>query len=102
MPFAGHQLTLIMGALVNQERTAMEIIEAVKKDTHGHAKIKVSSIYTQLDRLERQGLVRGKYGTEKPKSRSGRPRRYYKLLAKGHAALNQIDIVRGIPAYQGG
>lgn len=95
MSFAGHQLMLILAALINEDRTALEIVEAV---ADGGTRISTSSIYTQLDRLERQGLVRGAYRREKLRERKGRPRRYYKLLAKGHAAVNQVDLVRGIVA----
>ena len=100
MAFAGQNLMLILGALVNQDHTANGIIEAVRAATGGKARLGTGGIYTQLERLERQGLVKGYYGTEKPPERKGRPRRYYRIKAKGHAALNQLDLVRA--ATQGG
>lgn len=96
MPFSGHRLMLILGSLINKDRSALEIIDAVAKATKNRTKISVGSIYTQLERLERQGLVRGKYATEKPAERGSRPRRYYKITAKGCSALREIDSVRGI------
>lgn len=99
MSFSGHQLMLILAALINEECTALEIVKAVAE---GGTRISTSSIYTQLDRLERQGFIRGSYRGKKLRERKGRPRRYYKLLAKGHAAVNQVDLVRGIVAVRNG
>ena len=96
MPFAGHQLMLILGSLISQDRSAMGIIEEVAKATGGRARIPVGSIYTQLERLERPGLIRGRYGSEKPPARGSRPRRYYRLTANGKAALDAVDLVRGM------
>lgn len=96
MPFSGHRLMLILGALINKDRSALEIIDAVAKATKNRTKISVGSIYTQLERLERQGLVRGRYGTEQPVERGGRPRRYYKITAKGCSVLRDVDNVRGL------
>ena len=102
MSFSGHQLMLILAALISEDRTALGIVEAVAQATEGGTRISTSSIYTQLERLERQGLIRGNYRREKLRERKGRPRRYYKILAQGHAAVNQVDLVRGIVAVRNG
>lgn len=96
MPFSGQRLMLILATLVNEDRAALEIIEAVSKVTKSRTTISVGSIYTQLDRLEKQGLVRGYYGSDKPAKRGSRPRRYYRITAKGASALNEIDMARGL------
>lgn len=96
MPFSGHRLMLILGSLINKDLSALEIIAAVAKATKNRTKISVGSIYTQLERLENQGLVRGKYGIEKPAERGNRPRRFYKITAKGFSVLREVDDVRGI------
>ncbi len=94
--FAGQKLMAILSALVNQERTALEIVEAVDGSTKGRVRITTGSIYTQLERLEREKLVRGNYRQERLGDRRGRPRRYYKLLAKGQSVLNDLDSIRGL------
>lgn len=93
MPISGQKPMLILAAIFNQDRTATEIIEAVWRDAK--VKIPVGGIYTQLERLEKSGLAKGNYGSEKPASRSGRRRRYYVITGAGQRALTQIDAVRG-------
>ena len=96
MPVSGQKAMLILAAVFNQDRTAMEIIDAVWRD--GKVRIPVGGIYTQLERLEKGGLVKGYYGKDKPKSRRGRRRRYYAIKAAGQRELAQIDAVRGLGA----
>ena len=93
MPISGQKPMLILAAIFNQDRTAMEIVEAVSRDAK--VKLPVGGIYTQLERLEENGLVKGYYGSETPESRGGRRRRYYAIKAAGQRALTQIDAVRG-------
>lgn len=93
MPVSGQKAMLILAAIFNQDRTATEIIEGVWRDAK--VKIALGGIYTQLERLEKGGLVKGRYGNEKPKSRRARRRRYYRITADGRRALTQIDLVRG-------
>jgi PadR family transcriptional regulator, regulatory protein PadR len=101
MSFSGHQLMLILQVLANGDRTALEVIGAVAKATKGRVKISEGSIYTQLARLEKQGLVKGYYGKQTPAERGGRPRRYYQLMAAGIRAVNDLDAVRGLELANG-
>ena len=94
MPISGQKPMLILAAIFNQDRTATEIIEAVWRDAK--VKIPVGGIYTQLERLERSGLVKGYYSDERPESRGGRRRRHYAITGAGQRALTQIDAVRGL------
>lgn len=94
MPVSGQKAMLILAAVFNQDRTAMEIIDAAWRD--GKVKIPLGGIYTQLERLEKAGLLRGYYGKDKPKSRRGRRRRYYEITGAGQRSLTQIDAVRGL------
>jgi DNA-binding PadR family transcriptional regulator len=50
-----------------------------RRPTAGH-------LYTTLDRLEEKGLVASKFGDPTPQ-RGGRAKRYFKVTAKGVAAL---------------
>lgn len=51
------------------------------------ADVSSGAIYTTLDRLERRGLLTSTYG-DPSEVRGGRPRRYYRLTAKGRAAID--------------
>lgn len=93
MPISGQKPMLILAAIFNQDRTALEIIESVWRDAK--VKLPLGGIYTQLERLEKNGLAKAYYGSEKPASRGGRRRRYYAITAAGQRALTQIDAVRG-------
>jgi len=46
------------------------------------------ALYTTLDRLEEKGLVRSRMGDPTPE-RGGRPKRYFKVSAKGMKALTE-------------
>lgn len=84
----------ILNALFNQDRTALEVIEAVTKATKGSIKIRLGSIYTQLDRLEKEGLVRGYYKDNPPPERRGHRKRYYEITGAGQRALTEQDGIR--------
>ncbi len=90
-PMVGQKPILILASLFNQERTALDIIKAVKKDAG--VKISQGGIYTQLARLESAGLVKGFYGTDEPESRGGRRRRYYRLTGAGERTVTGVDRV---------
>lgn len=93
-PYSGQQMTQILFAVVNKDRPAMEIIEAVKQATEGTVRLGITNIYTQLDRLERHGLVKAYYGKERRPERGGRPRRYYKITATGLREMDRLDAIR--------
>ena len=96
MLFSGLQPMAILAALVNGDLTAQQLITKVNSNTGGRVKISTGSIYTQLARLEKHGLVRGYYGDDKSESRGGRPKRYYEIIAAGAGTLNDLDSIRGI------
>lgn len=85
----------ILTALINQDRTAVQIVHAVAEATAGRERIPLGSIYTQLHRLERSGMVRGYEKDEDLHDRRGRPRRYYKLKGAGNTLLNDLEAIRG-------
>ena len=47
----------------------------------------LGGIYVRLDRLERDGLVIGTWGADRPTERGNRRRRYYHLTEAGRQAL---------------
>ena len=91
--FAGEALMAILSALYNQDRSALQIMEAVDKATKGKIRISQGSIYTQLQRLERAGLVVPRYGTERPKERQGNRRRYYRITGAGMKVRTYQDLI---------
>ena len=69
----------ILTALAGGRRHGYEILQETAK----HAKLKATTLYAALERLEREGLVRAD-GEEVV---SGRTRRYYVLTDEGSSAL---------------
>ncbi len=53
----------------------------------------VASVYGPLDRLAGRGFVKTRMGEPTPE-RGGRRKRYFKLTAKGVAALNHIRAIQ--------
>lgn len=63
---------------------------AVRQEVERAAGRKVShgALYTTMDRLERQGLVRSRIGSETPET-GGRRRKFYRLEPEGARALRE-------------
>jgi DNA-binding PadR family transcriptional regulator len=70
--------------------------------------VTMGAVYATLDRLEEKGLIATRDG-EPHESRRGRPRRYYRILPDGVAALDETRRIRGtmwkgvkLPTVEGG
>jgi PadR family transcriptional regulator, regulatory protein PadR len=50
--------------------------------------VSIGAIYATLDRLERKGYVKSALGDPTPE-RGGRSKRYFRVTAKGVAAVNR-------------
>lgn len=50
--------------------------------------VKIGSLYSTLDRLERRGFMTSWFGEPDPE-RGGKPRRYFRIEASGARALKQ-------------
>lgn len=86
----------LLQALIAGEGYGLELIERVEQRTKGAVKLRQGSVYPALRDLEDEGLVKSYEGEPIPE-RGGRPRRYYRLTAKGQrAALEQGEAVRGL------
>lgn len=90
--FNGHQPTLILASLLNEDLSALEVIEHVKRSSG--VRLGVSGIYAQMQRLVKGGLLEAYY--EKKVSDGGRPRRLYRLNAKGQRAVDQVLATAGV------
>jgi DNA-binding PadR family transcriptional regulator len=60
-----------------------QIVKELKVRSQGYFKFKEGTLYPALHRLDRSGLIIGKWQMLP----NGRQRRYYHITAKGHAKL---------------
>jgi PadR family transcriptional regulator, regulatory protein PadR len=74
---------LVMSLLEDQPRHGYDISKLIKLRSDGALQFHVTSLYPLLHRLERQGLIDGRW-VEKPEQRR---RRYYSLTPEGRGAL---------------
>ncbi len=87
----------LLQVLVSGEGYGLELIDRVAKRTGGKMKLHEGSAYPALRSLEREGLVKSYESPEPIPERGGRPRRYYKLTAKGaRAVTEQAGIITGL------
>lgn len=85
-------ILLILAALLNEDLTALDIIEKIKQRS-GRA-LALGGIYSTLERMEDAKLVEGEYRLAEAEPGKQRPRRFYKILGAGRRALDEIDLVR--------
>jgi PadR family transcriptional regulator len=74
---------LVMSLLEDQPRHGYDISKLIRLRSDGALQFHVTSLYPLLHRLEKQGLVDGRW-VEKPEQRR---RRYYSLTPEGRRAL---------------
>src|SRR5262249_50877032 len=74
---------LVLAILAEGDNYGYAIIKRVTELSGGHLQWTDGMLYPVLHRLERQGLVRAKWGL----SESGRRRKYYRVTREGKAHL---------------
>lgn len=89
MPFAselvkGSTELLVLSLLRGRRLHGYEIIKEIRARSGGHLRVGEGSLYPLLHRLERDGLVVAEWG-----GLPTRDRRYYRLTARGEAALDE-------------
>jgi len=72
----------ILAALEPKERYGVEIVDAIKKATHGEVVVPLGGLYTVLERMEEKGFVTARWDDS-----DGTRRRYYSATALGELAL---------------
>ncbi len=82
---AFEQLILFSVLQLEDEAYGVSIRENIEERT-GRT-VSIGAIYTTLGRLEERGLVRAR--AEKPRARTGRPRKYYALSPEGARDLRE-------------
>jgi DNA-binding PadR family transcriptional regulator len=73
----------ILTALTAGRRHGYDILRETAEASGGRVMLKVTTLYSALERLERDGLI----ASDGEEIVSGRARRYYALTQSGHAAL---------------
>ena len=80
----GSAETLILALLEERDRHGYEIAKLIDTRSDGTLKFHVASLYPTLYRLERRGLIQGRWV-----ERAGvRRRRFYRLTAQGQQTLD--------------
>lgn len=81
----GSAEVLILSLLEERDRHGYEIAKLIDERSGGALTFHVASLYPTLYRLERRGLIQGRW-LERPGTRR---RRFYRLTPAGLATLNQ-------------
>ena len=79
----GSSDSLLLCLLAQQPMYGYQIIKELENRSQGYFKFKEGTLYPALHRLEKVGLVVGRW---QPLP-NGRQRRYYHITNKGHATL---------------
>ena len=75
--------SLLLYLISQQPRYGYQIIKELERKSQGYFRFKEGTLYPALHRLERAGLILGKWQVLP----SGRQRRYYHITGKGHSIL---------------
>ena len=79
----GSSASLLLCLLEQQPMYGYQIIKELEARSQGYFKFKEGTLYPALHRLEKTGLITGKWQMLP----NGRQRRYYHITAKGHSKL---------------
>ena len=80
----GNSDSLLLCLLAQRSMYGYQIIKELEERSQGYFQFKEGTLYPALHRLEKAGLITGKWQMLS----NGRPRRYYHLTARGHAKLS--------------
>ena len=81
----------ILTALLGRELYGLEILDQLNLDRP--VTLKFGSLYPALNRLEKKGLVRWKWGDEEDES-GGARRKYYRVTGLGAKVLREVQLYR--------
>ena len=83
----GNVTTIILGCLWEGDKYGYEIMKEIEDKSNSQYVLKQATLYNQLKRLEKQGLVSSYDGN--PDDTGGGKRRYYSLTNEGRAYLKK-------------
>jgi PadR family transcriptional regulator len=75
--------TLVLSTFAEGEMYGYQVVKELERRSEGFFRLKEGTLYPILHRLERQGLLAGRWHMMP----NGSERRYYALTAKGERAL---------------
>ncbi len=81
--FKGSSNSLLLCLLEGQSMYGYQIVKELELRSQGYFKFKEGTLYPALHRLEKIGLIAGKWEMLP----NGRQRRYYQITAKGQTKL---------------
>ncbi len=82
----GSTETLLLSLLANEPMYGYQLVKEMDKRSSGYFRFKEGTLYPALHRLEREGLIVGKWEP----SPSGQNRRYYHITPGGRARLQSM------------
>ena len=77
--------SLLLCLVSSQPMYGYQIIKDLEKKSKGYFQFKEGTLYPALHRLEKTGLIKGRW----QKLPGGQERRYYYITEKGQKALNE-------------
>ena len=83
----GNVTTIILGSLWSNDRYGYDILKEIENKSDNQYKLKQPTLYSQLKRLEKQGLISSYEGS--PDDTGGGRRRYYSLTDEGRTYLEK-------------
>jgi len=84
---------LILASLIRGPGNPLEVIERIRQSTG--RELSLAGIYTQLNRLEKDGLLKSKMGDASSATKSGRRHRFYTITGEGLNRMREIELARG-------
>jgi PadR family transcriptional regulator PadR len=81
--FKSNSNSLLLCLLEQQPMYGYQVVKELEARSQGYFKFKEGTLYPALHRLEKSGLITGKWQMLP----NGRQRRYYHITAKGQAKL---------------
>ncbi len=81
----GSTVPIVLGLLSEREMYGYEIVKVVNERTGGLFEWKEGTLYPCLHRMEADGLLAARWR----EASSGKKRKYYRITAKGRAALSE-------------
>ena len=80
----GSTETLLLSLLANEPMYGYQLVQVIGKRSSGYFRFKEGTLYPALHRMERDGLVEGRWQM----SPNGQSRRYYYITSNGRARLD--------------
>lgn len=81
---------LILAALRSSERYGREVMEQVEALTKGRYRLALGGLYTTLHRMEKKGLITGRWGDRRSEEPNAQ-RRYYRATGVGQRVLAEAE-----------